>query len=120
MFFIVGWKRLEVNKMLAFLAVTEATFPSILRRSFAPRSALRPARVTERCDSGILGCSPSEEPAAHLCNVAFVFFLGDAEARLTTARRRWRSLTLSRTAAAKSELGKGTQGARRPWARFYD
>ena len=31
---LIGWKRMEVNKFMAFKGVTEHTFPSILRRSF--------------------------------------------------------------------------------------
>jgi hypothetical protein len=34
MFFIIGWKRMEVNRVISFASVTEATFPSILRRAF--------------------------------------------------------------------------------------
>lgn len=33
MFELVGWKRLEVNKMMQFLGVSEGTFDSVLRRS---------------------------------------------------------------------------------------
>jgi len=31
---LVGWKRIEVNRMLRFSGVSESNFPSILRRSF--------------------------------------------------------------------------------------
>jgi hypothetical protein len=31
---IIGWKRIELNRLLRFSGVTESNFPSILRRSF--------------------------------------------------------------------------------------
>lgn len=41
MFELVGWKRLEVNKMLKFGGVFESNFPSILRRSLVWKAKAR-------------------------------------------------------------------------------
>jgi len=50
MFEIAGWKRTELNKMLQFTNVSEASFPSILRRSFVwkPKARFLDAAYLER------------------------------------------------------------------------
>ena len=57
---IIGWKRLEVNKMLYFAGVTEANFNSILRRAlvfeiqarFVDAAVLRESNFHDHEDHG--------------------------------------------------------------------
>ncbi|CAE7201047.1 unnamed protein product [Symbiodinium sp. CCMP2456] len=65
MFQMIGWTRLEVNRMMAFLGVTNQTFHSLFRRSFVWKAKARfvhrkfLAKYPEREKDGIFEADPS-------------------------------------------------------------
>ena len=62
MFSIVGWKRLEVNRMMVFAGITQANFQSVMRRSlvwkpkarFHPDAVLKQAHADHELDGHFL------------------------------------------------------------------
>ena len=62
MFSIVGWKRLEVNRMMVFAGIMQANFQSVMRRSlvwkpkarFHPDAVLKQAHADHELDGHFL------------------------------------------------------------------
>ena len=50
MFSVVGWKRLEVNRMMVFAGITKANFQSVMRRAFVwkPKARFHPESVLKQ------------------------------------------------------------------------
>ncbi len=50
MFELVGWKRIELNRLMKFVGVNEGNFQSILRRSFVwkPRARFLDAGILKK------------------------------------------------------------------------
>ena len=50
MFSVVGWKRLEVNRMMVFAGITKANFQSVMRRAFVwkPKARFHPQSVLQQ------------------------------------------------------------------------
>ena len=74
MFSVVGWKRLEVNRMMVFAGITKSNFQSVMRRALVwkPKARFHPESVLKQAHAD------HEEDGHFLADPTLKQFLGES------------------------------------------